>query len=273
MSIKNFIISLSTAQERREHVTKEFERQQVEFEFFNAITPSTMDFTCAELGIGKYQSTLHPNEISCLLSHMMVWKKAVDEHLDYVAIFEDDIYLGESANEFLGNTAWIPKEHSLVKLEMFYKKIGIVINNKNISAPNHRKLLLLNEPHMGCAGYLISREVAQELLAFTINSQVLIPVDHIVFREYPKINELKIYQLSPALCVQDMILTSGKTRFPSALEDVRNVRKGKNTQKEKLPLSAKIQKECLRIWFKVKKIAINFSKLKHGTKMFKIKFR
>ena len=269
--MKKMVISLSTAKERREHIIREFAQQDVDFEFFNAITPVSLDLTISQLGLEGYYSTLHQNEIGCLLSHMMLWKKVVDEKLNYIAIFEDDIYLGEKAKDFLADESWIPKECSIVKLEVFYKQIGIALQQKQFSIPNARQLCLLKEVHMGCGGYIISNETAQKLLNFVRTSKVLIPVDHIVFRDCPDVNA---YQLMPALCIQDMILRKGKTHFPSALEDVRNIRKGQVVKKKiKLKFSQKVKKEGVRILNRIQKILVNFAKYRQGIKIVKIKFR
>jgi len=268
--MKKFVISLSTAQERRKHIVAEFAKQEVDFEFFDAITPANIDIATSQLGLVGYTTALHQNEVGCLLSHMLLWKKAIDEQLDYIAIFEDDIYLGDHAKDFLLDDVWIPKECSVIKLEVFYKKIGVALKQHNLSAPDARKLLLLREAHMGCGGYIISQDVAKKLLNFIVESKVLIPVDHFLFRECP---ELAVYQLSPALCIQDMILTNGNTQFPSALEEVRNIRKGKYLKKEKLKFSAKLKKECSRIVRQIQKMMIKLAKFRQGIRTVKIKFR
>jgi glycosyl transferase family 25 len=268
--MKTFVISLSTAQERRKHILAEFTKQEVDFEFFDAITPANINLVASQLGLIEFTTGLHENEVACLLSHMILWKKAIDEQLDYIAIFEDDIHLGKYAKEFLSDSEWIPKECAVIKLEVFYKKIGVALNQQKLFAPNARQLLLLREALMGCGGYIISQSIAQKLLDFIIESDSLIPVDHFVFRECP---DLEIYQLAPALCIQDMILTRGETQFPSTLEDVRNIRKGKCLKKEKLPYSAKFKKELLRVFQQLEKMLRRFIKLKHGIKTINIKFR
>ncbi|MBJ9952873.1 MULTISPECIES: glycosyltransferase family 25 protein [unclassified Acinetobacter] len=268
--MKKFVISLSTAQERRKHIVAEFTKQEVDFEFFDAITPVNINLMASQLGLVEFTTDLHENEVGCLLSHMILWKKAIDEQLDYIAIFEDDIYLGENAKDFLLDTTWIPKECSVIKLEVFYKKIGVALKQQHLYVPHDRELLLLREAHMGCGGYILSQEVAQKLLNYIVKSKVLIPVDHFLFRECPK---LDIYQLSPALCIQDVILKNGQTEFPSALEEVRNIRKGKYLQKEKLKYNIKLKKEILRIFKQIQKLILNMTKFRRGIKTVKIKFR
>lgn len=86
----------------------------------------------------------------------------------------------------------------------------------------------------------MSRRAAESLIDFTARLSELIPIDHIIFRAYPEESHQKIYQLSPALCIQDVILTDGETNFPSSLEEVRNIRKGEIKVKKKLSLRPKL---------------------------------
>ncbi len=37
--MKKFVISLSTATERREHIFREFSKKSINFDFFDALTP------------------------------------------------------------------------------------------------------------------------------------------------------------------------------------------------------------------------------------------
>ena len=52
--MKKFVISLSIAQERRKHIVAEFTKQEVDFEFIDAITPANIDIATSKLGLGGY---------------------------------------------------------------------------------------------------------------------------------------------------------------------------------------------------------------------------
>ena len=272
-AMKSFVISLSNAEIRRKHILNEFQQQHIDFEFFDAITPKDINETQTTLGLSNYTTTLHPNEIGCLFSHMMLWKRAVDENLDYIAIFEDDIYLGKKSDVFLTQTDWIPEQCDIIKLEMIKRKIFISLNEQQISLPDQRKLWVLAEQHMGCGGYILSQHMAKCLWDFVVNSGVLIPVDHIVFREYSQSYGDKIYQIAPAVCIQDTILTKGKTRFPSSLEDVRNERKGEIKVKQKLSLNAKINRELKRLFLDVQRFLHEQLQVFKGKKVKTLRFK
>ena len=268
-----YIISLEREQQRRAHIVEQFSNQNISFEFFNAITPATIEHIKDELGLGHCTTTLHQNEVACLLSHAMLWKKAIDEHLDYITIFEDDIHLGQNAQNFLQDTRWIPASCEIIKLEKFYKKIGIALGQKKYSLASERKLLPLVTVHMGGGGYLLSQQAARQLLEMLKNTEQLIPVDHLIFREYLKLSKHGIYQMSPALCIQDMILKKGKTIFPSALEEVRNQRKGEDFTKKKLSFGLKVKREFSRMGTQLYKALQEHLQLYKGVKIKRIDFK
>lgn len=105
--MKNFVISLSTAHNRREHIINEFGQYNIAFDFFDAVMPSNLAFISKNLNINLENSNLTENEKSCFMSHFSLWVKAVEQKIDYIAIFEDDIYLSDSAEVFLNHNEWL----------------------------------------------------------------------------------------------------------------------------------------------------------------------
>ena len=271
--MKNYVISLSTASERRAHIEREFAARDVEFEFFDAVIPATVEATARDLGLDASRTKLHQLELACLLSHVSLWKKAVDERLDHIAVFEDDIHLGEHAADFLMNSSWIPLQCRIVKLEAFYRKIVVITDQAPIVLPHRRRLLLLGEAHMGGGGYILSQAAARELTEFAAQCNELAPVDHVVFGHYPRATGSKIHQMSPALCIQDMHLTKGPTRFTSHLQDVRSIRKGENMGKANLGLPDKIRRESGRVLKQIRRAFQGLMQRFEGRRTMRIRFK
>ena len=247
--MKNYVISLKSATARREHISNEFGKQNINFEFFDAITPNEIQETAQALGLNVSDTELTVGEIACLLSHVSLWKRALDEQSDYIAIFEDDIYLGENSDYFLNNINWIPKDIDIIKLEAFSKKVKIAYKSLSQSF-NKRRLYKLNGIHLGCAGYILSRNSYEELIELSMNYQKMVAVDHIVFEEYVKISMNNICQLNPALCIQSDILNNNeKEIFISNLEKERRKRFDikMSDEKQKISFKDKIIRECVRV--------------------------
>ena len=47
----NYVISLTTEQKRRKHITEEFGKQNIPFAFFDAITPDLIEETAKKFNI------------------------------------------------------------------------------------------------------------------------------------------------------------------------------------------------------------------------------
>ncbi|WP_162816846.1 glycosyltransferase family 25 protein, partial [Moraxella canis] len=117
--MKTYVISLSHAKERRDHIQAEFGKQGIEFEFFDAVTPIDTLAVCQQLGLSlHYNNTLSDGEKACLLSHALLWQKMIDENLDYLAVFEDDVCLGREANLVLTSSPFI-SDFDVIKLETY----------------------------------------------------------------------------------------------------------------------------------------------------------
>ncbi len=245
--MQNYVISLVSANERREHISSEFGKFGINFDFFDAVTPDKIHQIAEALSIDLRHTDLRPGEIACLLSHVMLWKRAIDLDLDFIGIFEDDIHLGEDAGKILSHHSWIPEDGHIIKVEVFYPEVVASMKLKLLKNLN-RRLFTLKSKHMGTGGYILSKQVAKDLLAFIQGYQKLIPIDHIMFKDYLENGAYKIYQMSPAVCVQDFILMREKTSLPSSLSNERKLRKGSTRRiNKKLMFKDKMMKELMRI--------------------------
>lgn len=242
--MKCYVISVASAEERRRHMAAEFQRHGLGFDFFDAVTPDTVAATSARLGLRLEHCTLKPSEVGCLLSHVALWQQVVDRDLPYAAIFEDDIHLGRDAGRLLADTAWWPQDADIVKLERFYTRV--LVQATAVPLPGGRRLAVLREKHMGAGGYIVSRASAAALLALARSYDALIPVDHIIFNDYLVQRQARIYQMLPALCIQDHILKGKAGTLPSQLSAERRVRKGWNDKKP-LGLAGKARREIKRV--------------------------
>ena len=108
--MKNIVISLKTATARREHIVQEFGKQNIGFEFFDALTPDLARPLAEKMQLNVEDEYLTGGELACFMSHVSVWQKMVDEQLPYVAIFEDDVLLGERAFDIFNSSSWIQED-------------------------------------------------------------------------------------------------------------------------------------------------------------------
>lgn len=242
---KNVVISISTANKRRNHIIEQFGQKQIPFEFFDAFTPSEqLDIhLLTYLPNIQITSKLTAGEKGCLMSHFMLWKKCVEDNLDYISIFEDDILLGENAEQFLANDEWLKvrfnfQEIFVLRLETFLMPVQLE-HQQQILPFQERNMDILKSKHFGTAGYIISNAAARYLINLFENLAVdkVNAIDEIMFNEQVNVGIYRVYQLNPAICVQELQLNQEESLLVSDLEQERKNRpkiKKNKTLKQRL---------------------------------------
>lgn len=106
-----------------------------------------LDHQAQKIGLAIQQNNLSQNELACLYSHISLWKKAVDEKMQAIAIFEDDIYLSAGAELFLKDSNWLTVD--IVKVEKSYNHVILdlekirVFKNQDFVLRKLKKLILV----------------------------------------------------------------------------------------------------------------------------------
>ncbi|MGX7876465.1 glycosyltransferase family 25 protein [Mesorhizobium sp. ORM6] len=156
------------------------------------------------------------SEIACLHSHRACWSILARDEAPYGAVFEDDVVFSANAGPLLADGGWIPADADIVKLETYFKRT--LIHRRRISAGHGFSAFRLYKNHPGTGGYIISRQAARDLLEAT--EEVNVTADDLIFTPaFPSSSSKKIYQLVPALCVQDQFVSG---RLPSLLGQERD---------------------------------------------------
>ncbi|WP_066799753.1 glycosyltransferase family 25 protein [Moraxella oblonga] len=221
--MKNYVISLKTATDRREHIINEFGKQNIKFEFFDAVTSININNICAQLDLENLQQTnnLTNGEKGCFLSHVALWQKMLDDNLEWVAIFEDDVYLGQNAHLLLNSHDWLPEDIKLLKLEHFHSPLKLGHCIKTIQ---NRTIYPLYSANIGAAGYIIHQSVIKSLFDMLRHTKIshIKPLDHFLFEDTLD-NHINIFQLSPALCIQSSRLIVDN-HLKSSIESERSAR-------------------------------------------------
>ncbi|AAZ19058.1 probable glycosyl transferase family 25, LPS biosynthesis [Psychrobacter arcticus 273-4] len=245
--MQNHVISLTTATDRRQHITQEFTKQNISFEFFDALIPDLAHTYAQTLPIDLENIALTGGELACFMSHASVWQQMIDQNIPYLAIFEDDVYLGEDAEALLTTTSWIKPEWHIIKIEAFSEKVFLSSNSSKIIS-DRRCIAQLKGRNLGTAGYILSLRGAQVYLDY-ISKNKLRPLDELMFDDFIKHGAEPVYQMTPALCIQEMLLNKGNPSLPSALIKDRQGR----MKSEKKPAMFKAKREINRIGMKIKK--------------------
>jgi glycosyl transferase, family 25 len=249
--MKSVVISLQSAAARREHIEKEFGKQKVDFDFFDALTPDLAKPLAAKMQLNFQDDFLTPGELACFMSHVSLWQKMVDENISHMAIFEDDVFLGKDADLVLNHSTWIKPDWDIIKIEAFASKI--LRSNEAIEIPStERKVFQLKGKNLGTAGYILSLNGAKKYLGYIKHIQ-LIPLDELMFKKFVENSIHPVFQMEPAVAIQEMMLyPETRTVLSSDLLAERKVR----MRQQKRKGWAKLQFEILRVFNQLKYVLV-----------------
>ena len=141
-------------------------------EIYNILSITSLD-TLLNKAI-NHKDIRSKGAIGCYLSHYKIWEKVVNNNLNNVLIFEDDIYYDADIKEFNEYINSIPNDYDIAMLSWFRLWFDPLNNHKkNIIINNYwNKYDSVNVFSGG--GYLVSKKGAQKLIknAFPICYQV-----------------------------------------------------------------------------------------------------
>lgn len=121
----------------------------------------------------RYQRKLSPGELGCALSHRKIYKKIIDEKIQWAIILEDDIKSKINFQKTINNNINILNPKNLYILgcqEGLPAFDHVVLSKRNIikfQDITFRKLIKSERYIYRTAAYLISYEVAKNILEFT----------------------------------------------------------------------------------------------------------
>jgi glycosyl transferase family 25 len=208
--MKIFVINLDREQQRLARIERVFAGLGLDFTMVSAIDRETLPAD----ELHKWQSReagvrhLRPGETACFLSHRECWRRIVREDLPLAAVFEDDIHIGTDATAVLRSADWFPAEADIVKIET--KLEYARVDKSSVGDVGQRTMHRMRSKHAGAAGYILTRDCAEKLLGM---SEIMSsPVDQFMFNTaLPSSASLALFQLLPAVCVQDFYIKTPAT--------------------------------------------------------------
>lgn len=259
--MKCYLINLDRSADRLQTMSKRFADIDISFIRIAGVDGKLLAQEEIDRFAGSDEMT--PGTIGCLLSHRKCWQAIVEGDEAFAAVFEDDVVLSSKATQFLRSDDWIPSDADIVKIESFNRVTRIT--KKGLNSRNGFRLVRLMDDHLGAGGYILSKTTAKNLLEWTDGLKAA--VDRAIFRPSNGIfSKLTIYQMTPALCIQNQFCI--RSNADSLIAYERALKKAKRTKTQKLfrelgrPLE-KAGKLLYRTWFNIF----------HDEKLTKIKFQ
>ncbi|MBD8554955.1 glycosyltransferase family 25 protein [Rhizobium sp. CFBP 8762] len=209
--MKNLLINLDRCPDRLTRMDRVFAEVGLTYERICAIDGKAM--SDAEYQHYAPQSNGKPrlskSEVACYLSHISAWKTLLASSEAAVAVFEDDIHLSPATKSVLSNSDRFARDADLIKLETVSTRL--ILGRERVDIVPGYATHRLHSSHNGTGGYIVTRKGAERLLAASHSMQA--PVDLVMYdTQYPVFQSLTVYQLTPAICIQDQILDRSDPR-------------------------------------------------------------
>jgi glycosyl transferase family 25 len=188
--MKIYLINLDRHPDRLAHMRKQL--NGVAFERVSAVDGSKIPPTTK--GLTRF-------ELACLESHRIAWRHFLNSPEDCACIVEDDLHIWPGFAALTGSASWIPTDAHSVKLDTYLQKVEL--GEKRV-AIGERQIARLHSRHQSSAAYILTRGGAARYL--DLATRASLPADYALFPNHPRRLGLHIYQLCPAIAMQDHLL-------------------------------------------------------------------
>jgi glycosyl transferase, family 25 len=201
--MKIYLINLDRHPERLAHMRKQLDN--VAFERVSAVDGSRDPPTTK--GLTRF-------ELACLESHRIAWRQLLNSPEDCACIVEDDLHIWPGFAALTGSASWIPADAHSVKIDTYLQKVEL---GETQAAIGKRQIARLYSRHQSSGAYILTRAGAARYLDLTASAPL--PADYALFPNHPRRLGLRIYQLNPAIAIQDHLLepNQGRQEFTTGM--------------------------------------------------------
>lgn len=171
--MKAYVINLARATDRRSHMVEQLERVAVEFEFVEAIDGRVIELDGNPLvdlerieSSGKVAPASVPGSVGCTLSHLAVWRLALERDLSSVLVLEDDVELPDDLGPLASSVANLVSGAEVVLLDFHAPASVLKAVGQPSPLPGGRKLYTSDGEELRAAGaYIATSEACRRLAA------------------------------------------------------------------------------------------------------------
>jgi glycosyl transferase family 25 len=217
-----YVINLDRAPERLARMGALLQGLGVPFERVPAVDGRALPPPPKASEVPADAHVMTAGEIALVHSHEKCWDLFEQTGESACVILEDDVHFGSGFAAFMTGTPPLPADFDLIKIETTPFKIWLDKHGAH-TLTGGRKLLRLASPHMGSAGYVLSRAGLPKVRA--VAGTMKYPIDVVLFGHPAK--HMTIYQLSPSFVIQDNAFKNGGSNYAALAGTIDRGRKPK----------------------------------------------
>ena len=199
MDMKCFVINLERANERRDNISEQFNALGIEFELFTAIDRLDLveedyeRFADRQSGLTNWEHPDIPGALACWMSHQQAWQSAMDDDLDMIAVFEDDVTLSPHIKSILNSVEEGYGDKFTFDLLFLDDRRPHKTFVPLADVDGQHSIGLVKFSNLGTSGYVITRSAIRRLL--TDFPRMPIAIDQLVHAGWK--NKLQTFTIRP----------------------------------------------------------------------------
>ena len=187
--MRAYVINLDRSADRLAHIRQQFAAAGAAF----IRVPGIDD--------AEPRGCLSARERGCFLAHVRAWERLFRHGDRFAAVFEDDVHVARDLADLLRSDRWIPADADIVRLEA-NQPMKLSRGRAIPGLRRRRRVRRMRSRTWGSGGYLLSRAVAQRLLAAAPSADKAL--DGWLFDRPPF--AMAAYQVTPAVCIQHQLV-------------------------------------------------------------------
>jgi glycosyl transferase, family 25 len=267
------VINLKKDIDRKNNITQQLNKLNLKFDFFEAIYGSELSSEELDLvynpklSIDNGTRALTRGEVGATLSHFGVYQKMIEDDIDEMIIFEDDIAVGQDFLAALDVIEHLPKNWEVFLLSYSLRtKQDSRLCHFNVNLENNPTSFGVGVPLKVLGGafcYVINRRGAQRMLSYKDSMHRVI--DYYtsdrrminVYTIYPRVADVNFnLNLDSSVGHRDQLTVSSKWKQQKVVKSIRdfnNARRKKREDKGRFSINCMLKKIKFKIKYTFKK--------------------
>lgn len=198
------VINLKSRPIKKQYIQKQFNEQDIKFNFFEAIDGNNLDIKSLTdkgiidpyVSVKYFKRFLRKGEIGCSMSHVSLWMKLLKSDKQYALIFEDDAIL---CDNFKGKLYNIIKEANTTNWDVLYLNENCYYHFKDKCDGEHVTENIIRPKNVGYGlyGYIITKEGVRKL--FDNLLPFVIPIDNYIIDKHMADSNIIVLRLKDPL--------------------------------------------------------------------------
>lgn len=196
--MKAFLINLDKNTERLAASRAQLDKLGVEFERVRAVYGKELSAEEKRRAVNRFRwwcakgYKVRDGEIGCAMSHAVIYRRMIEEHLPMACVLEDD-------NRYTSRfTEVVDAVSKMIDLDL--PQVVLLTNRRENRHENPSVPKLVPTDHdQHTAGYILTQKAAKAILR--ANTPIQVPADN--WRRWQRRGIIRLYHALPMVCIQD----------------------------------------------------------------------